>query len=301
MKKGIHYWALPKAYTLREKMKFAKEAGFDGLELVITETGELTLSNTRKELEAIKQMAMEEEITLLALSSSLNWKASLTSNRQEIRERAKELLIRQLEIGAELGIEIILALPGFVTVDFITDALHPAVSTHDVKSYYPGQENIDYETAFSRSLSAFREIAPIAEELGVTIGIENIWNHFLLSPVEMKDLIDSIHSEAVGAYLDIGNVYPWGYPEHWIRTLGHRIKRVHVKDFVKGSSSIRGFTDLLNGDIPFLSVMKALRQIGYDGWITAEVNEKPEFPEYTARAAKLALDYILSERGGSNV
>lgn len=301
MKKGIHYWALPKAYTLREKMKFAKEAGFEGLELVITETGDLTLSSSKEELKAIKQMAREEDITLLALSSSLNWKASLTSDKVEIRDKAKDLLIRQMEIASTLGIEIILALPGFVTVDFTTDAMHPAISTHNLNCYYPGQEIIDYETAFFRSLSAFRELAPVAERMGIMIGIENIWNHFLLSPMEMRDLIDGIHSEAVGVYLDIGNIYPWGYPEQWIRTLGHRIKRVHIKDFVKENNSIRGFVDLLSGDIPFLPIIKELYQTGYNGWITAEVNEKLEFPEYSARAAKLALDYILSERSDSNV
>ena len=298
MRKGIHYWALPQHLNLREKMRFAKRMGFDGLELVIVEKGELRLDCNEQELEVIRQAAEEEEVEIIALSNSLNWKCSFTSENPVIREKAKNMLIRQLQIAAALKVDVILALPGFVSMNFITDDLHPTVSTHDAINYHPGQENINYEVAYSRALSAFRDIAPMAKQMGVTIAIENIWNQFLLSPLEMRNFIDEIGSDYVGAFFDVGNVMPLGHPEQWIRILGSRIKRVHVKDFVKGSASIKGFVNLLSGDIDFPEVIKALREINYDSWVTAEVNEKSEYPEFTTRTTAIALDYILEIKEG---
>ena len=298
MKKGIHYWALPQKLNLREKMRFAKKMGFDGLELVILETGELRLDSNEDELEAIRRAAQEEDIEIIALSNSLNWKCSLTSDNDVVRDKAKNMIIRQLQIASSLKVEVILALPGFVGMDFITNDLHPAVSTHDGINYHPGHEVIHYELAYQRSLAAFREIAPLAEQMNITIGIENIWNQFMLSPIEMRNFIDQIGSEYVQVYFDVGNVLPYGHPEQWIRILGSRIKRVHVKDFIHGCPSLKGFVNLLCGDIDFTNVMNALREIDYNSWITAEVNEKPGFPEFTAQSTSLALDQMMKLGSG---
>lgn len=301
MKKGIHYWALPQGSSMRDKMRLAKSLGFDGMELVIVENGELPPDCDEETLLSIREAAQKEQIEIIALSNSLNWKCSFTSEDSSIRQRAKETLIRQIQMAAALGSEVVLALPGFVTTDFIADELHPLVRTHLSEQYHPGTELIDYEVAYTRSLQAFREIAPIAEQFGVIVGIENIWNRFLLSPLEMRDFIDEIGSAYVQAYFDVGNVLPGGEPEQWIRILGSRIRRVHVKDFKRGCGSVNGFVNLLSGDIHFDRVMKALREAGYDSWITAEVNEKGEYPEFTARVSSIALDFILDERGGNNV
>ncbi len=121
----------------------------------------------------------------------------------------------------------------------------------------------------------------------VVIAIENVWNKFLLSPLEMRDFIDSFKSNAVGAYFDVGNVLLIGYPEQWIRILGHRIKRVHVKDFKRSVGTVEGFVDLLEGDVDFTAVKEALADIGYDGYLTAELLPfTPGRPEKTARAMK---------------
>lgn len=282
-------------------MHFAKREGFDGLELVIVESGELRLDCSPQELEAIRQMASEEDIEIISLSNSFNWRCSLTSADGKVRERAKDMILRQLEIAAALGVKVILALPGFVGMDFITNDLHPAVRTHDEKNYHPGQEIVGYGDAYERSISAFKELAPVAGRMGITIGIENIWNHFLLSPIEMCHFIDEINSEYVKSYFDVGNVMPLGHPEQWIRILGSRIVRVHVKDFVKGMAGIRGFVDLLSGDIDFPEVIRALREIGYEGWVTAEVNEKPAYPTFTVRSTAIALDEILKCGGGKEL
>lgn len=293
MKKGIHYWALPKKMNLREKIRFAKQAGFDGIELVIVDKGELRPDADEKELKAIRLTAKEEQIEIIGLTNSLSWKSSLTSGNKQVREKAKNLLRRQMEIASILEVNAIQALPGFVSMNFISDELHPAVSTHDAEYYHPGNEIVNYEEAYGRAIDAFQEIAPVAEKMGITICVENIWNQFLLSPIEMRDFIDRIGSDYIQVYFDVGNVLPHGYPEQWIRILGNRIKRVHFKDFIRGYTSLKGFVNLLNGDIDFPEVMKALGDIGYDDWITAEVNEKPNFPEYTVKATALAFEQIF--------
>lgn len=301
MKKGIHYRALPQDLCLKEQMQSAKRMGFDGLELVILEKGELRLDCSARELAAIRQMALDEQLEICALSNSLNWKCSFTSESIQIRQRAKDMLLRQIEIAAALGVEVVLALPGFVGMDFTADALHGFAPAPKDGGYDPGFEIIHYETAYLRALDAFREIGPVAKQMRVTIGIENIWNQFLLSPMEMRDFIDKIDLESVQAYFDVGNVLPLGHPEQWIRILGSRIKRIHVKDFRKGNPSVSGFVNLLSGDVNFPEIVTALREIGYDGWITAEVHENPAYPEFAAQASALALEYILEERGNGNV
>jgi hexulose-6-phosphate isomerase len=106
--------------------------------------------------------------------------------------------------------------------------------------------------------------------MGVAIGVENVWNKFLLSPLEMRDFLDKIASENVACYFDVGNVVLTGYPEQWIDILGHRIKRVHLKDFKRSVGTLDGFCDLLDGDVDYAAVMAALRRVGYDGPLTAE-------------------------------
>jgi hexulose-6-phosphate isomerase len=128
---------------------------------------------------------------------------------------------------------------------------------------------------------------PTAEKIGVTIAVENVWNKFLLSPLEMRGFIDSFKSKRVGAYFDVGNVLLTGYPEQWIKILGKRIKRIHIKDFKKSVGTVDGFVDLLKGDVDFTAVKKALAAIGYKGYVTAEmIPYSPGRPERTARAMK---------------
>jgi hexulose-6-phosphate isomerase len=132
----------------------------------------------------------------------------------------------------------------------------------------------------------------------VCLGIENVWNKFLLSPLEMRDFIDSFQSEWVGSYLDVGNALATGYPEHWIRILSHRIKRVHFKDYRRAVGSVAGFVDLLSGDVHWPAVMRELRAIGYSGWIAAEMIPPVPFykysPEVLIQNTARAMDAIFS-------
>jgi hexulose-6-phosphate isomerase len=127
--------------------------------------------------------------------------------------------------------------------------------------------------------------------------VENVWNKFLLSPLEFRAFIDSFQNERVGAYFDVGNVLATGYPEDWIATLGHRIGRVHFKDYRRNVGSADGFCDLLSGDVNWPEVMRALRAVPYDGWVAAEMIPPVPFykhcPEVLIPNTSRAMDAIF--------
>lgn len=291
MKKALHYWGLPQSVCLKEKFRIAADCGFDGIELSILHQGDLTDTMLPNDYNCIRMLAREYGLELHSITSLLNWECSTTSDRPEIRRRAVEALKMQIDIAGRLGASAILALPGFVALDFSVGSI--SSSEHKRGFYSPSMERIDYDKAFERSIDCFSQIAPYAECAGVIVCIENIWSHFLLSPLEMKTLVDTVRSFYVKAYFDIANVMPYGFADQWIRILGDRIKRVHFKDYDLSAHSIDGFTELLKGDLDFASVMAALRQIGYDGWVTAEITAPIDDRGNTARRTAEAMDRIL--------
>lgn len=259
MKKGISIWSFAEG-TLREKMQLAKDAGFDGIELSLDETGEVSLQSTEADLLNVKAMAKEIGLELYSIASGLYWTYNYTSESEENREKAISITRKQLEAAKILGCDTILVVPGAVEVAFD-----------------PG-EIVEYDVAYERAQSALKSLAPYAETLGVSIGVENVWNRFLLSPIETARFIDEIGSDFVGSYFDVGNVMFMGYPEHWVKILNSRIKKVHFKDFRRetGNGNLSGFVDLLAGDVNWPEVMNSLKSIGYDGWVSAEM-----IPPYT--------------------
>ncbi len=253
MKKAINSWSF-KGKSIMECMLTAKEAGFDGIELGLEETGELSLTSSDQALYAILANANEIGIKIHSVACGLYWKYSLTANDAMVRQKAMDIARRQLEVASILGADGVLIVPGCVCADFI-----------------PGCEVVPYDVAYDRSLSAVGQLKATAERLQIHIGLENVWNKFLLSPLEFRNFIDTIGSPYVGAYLDIGNVIYNGYPEQWISILGERIKKIHFKDYRRAAGGIHGFVDLLSGDVDWKKVMEALGAIGYDGWASAEM------------------------------
>jgi len=161
---------------------------------------------------------------------------------------------------------------------------------------FGGRKVIGYGEAWAQSQAALRALAPLAAEQGVTLAVEYVfWNRFLLGPVELAHFVDQIGHPQVKAYLDVGNVVPLGYPEDWIRVLGPRIQMVHMKD-ARRRIATEGIVaaGLLQGDVNWPEVMAALREVGYDGWLSAEVALWPE-PNFRATAA--ALHWIVQEGG----
>ncbi|MDW7656135.1 MAG: sugar phosphate isomerase/epimerase family protein, partial [Bacillota bacterium] len=246
MKKGISIWSFT-GQPLETCFQMAKSYGYDGVEVALAETGEINLSSTESNMAAVKAAASRQGIKLFSVASGLYWTYSLSSDLREEREKAKSIVIQQLKVAAWLGCDTILVIPGSVKCGFSDNA--PIVP---------------YDVVYDRALEALKELAPVAEDLGVAIGLENVWNQFLMSPLEMRGLIDQIGSTAVGAYFDAGNVQAFGYPEQWVRILGSRIRKVHIKDFRSAAAGLAGFVDLLAGDVNFPAVMAALSEIGYD-------------------------------------
>lgn len=283
MKKGISIWAFPGGMKIEECMRMAKTAGFDGIELALNETGNLSLESGEEEILGYRKAATEIGIEITSLATGLYWAYPLTSGDETIREKAKSIVRKQLDTAALLEVDTILVVPGAVGVDFI-----------------PGSEVVEYDTAYERAFTAIRELAPYAESKRVAIGLENVWNKFLLSPLEMRDFIDRIGSDYVGAYFDVGNVIYSGYPEHWIKILGKRIRKVHFKDFRRDVGTLAGFVDLLAGDVNYPAVMEALRKIGYNSFVTAEMipNYKYHTDQIVFNTSK-SLDRILGRQEAS--
>ncbi len=276
MKKGINIWSFDQDYSIDQCMKLAKDAGFEGIELALSAKGQLSLLSTDEEIISIREKAEKIGISINSLATGLYWQYSLTSDQEYIRNKAKEVVKRQLDIAALLGADCILACPGAVGVDFKPEDVVPDA---DEIEFFAGSEIIDYDVAYERARDAFIELAPYAAEKQVHIGVENIWNKFLLSPLEMRTFIDEIDSQWVGVYLDVGNMVLFGYPEHWIKILGSRIKKVHFKDFRIDAKGLAGFVDLLAGDVNWVRVIDEFEKIGYQGWANAEMT--PTYKYYT--------------------
>lgn len=274
MKISASYWmfegGLEAAKPIAEAMQEAKELGFEAIELAIGSKGVLTENATQAECEDILATAQNIGIEISSLASGESWGCSPTANDAETKEKIIDFTRKALQITKWLGTDAYLFVPGAVDVFFLPDA-----------------EVISYDICYERAIEAVQHLLPSAQETGVSICIENVWNKFLLSPLEMRDFIDSFNSQMIGAYFDVGNVLLTGYPDHWIRILGERIKRVHVKDFKLSVGTAEGFVDLLEGDVDFEAVKKALADVGYDGYVTAELLPyEPGRPEKTAQAMK---------------
>ncbi|OMF37986.1 xylulose 5-phosphate 3-epimerase [Paenibacillus sp. FSL H8-0548] len=280
MKKGINIWSFKDGAKIADCIQTAKKAGFDGIELSLNETGELSLAATDKEINEIKARLTDSELEIAGLATGLYWSYPMTSGDAAIREKAVDVGKKQLELAAALGVDTILVIPGAVGVDFI-----------------PGSEVTDYEHAYERALESISKLVPYAESAGVSIGIENVWNKFLLSPLELRTFIDAHQSSFVGSYFDVGNALQNGYPEQWIRILGHRIKKVHFKDYRRQAGGLHGFVDLLAGDVDYPAVMAALRAIDYNNYVTGEM-----IPPYTHHTEQIifntsrAMDAILGRQ-----
>ncbi|MBN2558971.1 MAG: sugar phosphate isomerase/epimerase [Clostridia bacterium] len=271
MKKAISIWSFGDR-TVKSGILLAVRAGFDGIELALDEKGEVGMESTPSELAGIRDFARDSGLAVHSLATGLYWTYSLTSNDMDQRQKAYKIALKQLEAAYALEADSVLIVPGAVGVDFA-----------------PSLGIVDYDIAYERSLEALSGLKDRAAELGISIGIENVWNKFLLSPLEFRDFIDKIGSPFVGAYLDVGNIVYDGYPEQWIRILGGRIKKVHFKDYRRGAAGIPGFVDLLSGDVDWPKVMEAFRQTGYDSWVTAEM-----LPPYTHHSDQIIFNTAAS-------
>jgi len=241
-----------------ELMRLAKEAGFDGLELAVGGEGELTPETPLEECRRIAREAKAMGLRLGSVASGLFWKWNPASADAAVRAAAFEMTRRSLAITAALGAKHLLVIPGHVDVFFQPDA-----------------EVVPYDLCYKRALAFSKKAGRAAAKVGVTACVENVWNRFLMSPLEFRQFLREVGSPNVGMYFDVGNVWDLGYPQHWIGILGRLIKRVHVKDFKRAVGTVEGFCQLGDGDVPLRESLGMLAALGYKGPVTAEVFPGP--------------------------
>lgn len=283
MKASISGWSFPGGLggltDFAAVARQAKAAGFDAIEVAFSPSGALTPQTSDADLAKLAQGIRAEGVEISGLATGMLWDAPLTHPDPAIRAKGKEIVRRMITAAPVLGVDAILVVPGAVDVFFMPDA--PVV---------------DYREAWSRATDAVGSLVADAEKAGVKIGIENVWNRFLMSPLELVQFIDQFKSKNVMSFFDVGNVVLFGYPEQWIRALSHRIVRVHVKDFKRAVGTAAGFVDLLSGDVNWPEVTKALREVGYDGYVTAEmIPPYTHYPEVLIENTGRALRAIIGK------
>jgi len=189
MKKSISIWSFPPEWPLERKLALAREAGFAGFEIDLTEDGPFALESTASELATLRRTIESAGLEVSGVATGLYWGANAASADPAVRSRAAAILRAEIEGASVLGVDAILVVPGAVGVDFI-----------------PGAEVVPYDEAFARAQAFIREALPLATERKVQLCIENVWNKFLLSPREMRSFIESFGSAQVGSYFDVGDV-----------------------------------------------------------------------------------------------
>jgi len=280
MIKCMHYWSTPGGLANTEPIdsaiRMATENGFAGIELGIGPEGELTTESTQADCEAIRKKLDDAGLVCETISSGMSWGFNPTSEDPKVRRKAVDLHAAALQRAAWLGCDALLMVPGVVTSPIAPD------------------ECVRYDVAVERCREATKQLLDTAESVGVDLCLENVWNGMLLTPQEWTAFIDEIGSARLGMYFDTGNLLGYHqHPPHWIELIGARIKRVHIKDFRLnfGWEGDFAFCRLGAGDMPWPATMQALRDIGYDSTLVAEMLPHSEgLLEHTSQA----MDTILA-------
>jgi hexulose-6-phosphate isomerase len=278
MIKAISYWSmkggLEGVCPVEDAIKAAKAAGFAGLELCIGETGLLTPATDEATCRSYAALAARHGLALETLASGMSWSCSPTHPDAAIRRKAIDLHKAALQRAAWLDCRAMLFVPGAVVIP-----------------WDPSYRPVPYDKAVAWAREAVEQLGQTAAAVGVDLAVENVWNGLFYSPLEFAAFVDSFRNPRVGVYFDIGNgLNHQQWPPHWVEILGRRIRRVHVKDFKLATGTLAGFCDLLAGDIPFADTMSALRGIGYDGTLVAEM--MPYDPTLLERTSA-AMDRIM--------
>jgi len=276
MKQGVSFFTFGEDVDLKEAMEQSAKAGYEGVELIVSETGELNMKTTEKEMLAVKKMAEDLGLSICSVGAWNLWANNLVSDDKKIAAYAKDIVKQQITAAAAYGADTVLVVPGYVGTPFA-----------------PGI--VSYDVAYERAQTALSELSGFAAQMKVSIGVENVWNKFLLSPLELKRFVDEIGSEYVGVYFDVGNIIYIGYPDQWIRILGKRIKKLHFCDCRADQCGLGMFVDLFEGDVDFEAVMHAIRDIGYDDWAIVEfLPNYKRFPYQSIINAKLSMNEIMN-------
>ena len=259
MIKGISYLSFENGLSNNESIDSAliqtQSNGFDALELSVSNEGVINTNLSESECGAIRQKINDSGVFVDSIATGMSWGISPTSDDAEVRKNSIKLHQDAIRVASHLDCKALLFVPGVVK-----SPISPEI--------------VRYDRALDRLREAINQMLPIAEELDVDLCMENVWNGFFYSPIELRDFVDSFESDKLGVYLDIGNLIGYQqYPPHWIELLNSRIKRVQIKDFQEnfdwtGSFS---FCDLGAGDVPWKETVSALKSIQYKSTIIAEM------------------------------
>jgi len=274
----ITYWTIggfEGRKPIRQALEEAKAFGYGGLELAFG-AGELTADTTRAACQRIAEDAQRLGMPLATMVTGAYWGCPLSSADPAQRQAAVAFTRKYIEVAHWLGIKTILVIPGAVDV-----------------GWDPSVPVTPYQQVWDNATASLEALLPVAAEHDVTLALENVWNKFLLGPIEFRSFVDQFSSPQLGCYFDVGNVVIQGYPEHWIEILGRRIAAVHVKNFKRSDCGgvLHGFgDDLLEGDVDFPAVKAALAGIDYTGPITAEMLPFCRLPDMVLPDLPLARD-----------
>lgn len=241
LKTGIMWGSIGVGNTILEKFQAAKAAGYDGVE-----------ADSHLDRKEVTEAGKATGLKIHSVCDAKHWRSLLSSPDPAVREEGVAALIVALEDAKAYGADAVLLVPGRVT------------------------ESVSYDECWERSVAEIKKAIPAAEKLNVKIAIENVWNNFLLSPLEAARYIDQFNSTAVGAYFDCGNILAYGWPEQWIKILGKRIAKIHIKEYSRKIADSQGRSagfnvKLREGDVNWPAVMAALDNCGYNGWVSIEM------------------------------
>ncbi len=229
---------LPKSLSVADAFQLARDCGFEEIECPTTPDQ----ARAEEMLAASKKAGLR----IHSVMNQAHWSSPLSSPDPAVVEKSMEGMRTSLRNAKFWGADTVLLVPAVVTAE------------------------VSYAQAWERSQRQIRKLIPIAQESKVIIGIEEVWNKFLLSPLEFAHYIDTFESPWIRAYFDVGNVAISGYPQDWIRVLGKRIVKLHIKDF-KFEKSVASWVGLKEGQIDWHAVHAALEEIQYKGTASVEL------------------------------
>ncbi len=259
MIKALSYWSvengLAGTHPIDDALAQAASAGFEAMELCVATEGVFHTGSSQAECDAIRSLVEASGVEVPTVAAGLSWAFNPTSNNAQTRRQSVELHAAALQRAAWVGAEAMLMVPGVVKSPISPDIVR-------------------YDHAVDRCREAVSQLLDTAEKVKVDLCLENVWNGLFYSPLEFADFIDSFKSERIGVYFDVGNCLGYHqHPPYWIELLGSRIKRVHIKDYTENFGFVGGysFCDLMAGQVPWPQTMAALRGIGYDRTLVAEM------------------------------
>lgn len=245
IRKGILLGMLPRALSFKQRFELARECGFESMECGTVDDP--------AEAEEIRKASEQTGFPVHSVMNRDHWQYPLSSPKPEVVARSVKGMITSLDNAKLWGAQTVLLVPAVVTAE------------------------IGYKQAWERSVAEIRKLIPEAARRKVVIGVENVWNKFLTSPIEFASYVDQFKSPWVRAYFDVGNVALYDFSQDWIRTLGPRIVKVHLKDFSfrrdqQIKKNVADWPNLLDGDLNWKEIHAALREIGYKGDATVELS-----------------------------